>query len=61
MSKNFHLLDLNEGNEKDSSLISEGLRYHVENNLLIDENIFRPGSTSFFSLFVLFVCWSLLT
>ena len=49
--KNFHLLDLREGDSDESSLISEGLRYHISNNLLVDENVFRPGSTSFFNLF----------
>lgn len=30
--------------------ISENLKYHVYNNLPVLENIFRPGSESFFSL-----------
>jgi len=30
--------------------ISENLRYHVENNLPVLENVFRPGSNSFFEL-----------
>jgi len=34
-----------------NNLISEGLSYHIENGLGIDNNIFRPGSTKFFNLF----------
>jgi len=30
--------------------ISENLKYHVDNNLPVLENIFRPGSKSFFEL-----------
>lgn len=30
--------------------ISENLKYHVDNNLPVLENIFRPGSTSFFEI-----------
>jgi hypothetical protein len=31
-------------------IISEDLKYHIDNNLPVLENIFRPGSTSFFNL-----------
>ena len=31
-------------------LISENLKYHVDNNLPVLENIFRPGSSSFYDL-----------
>ena len=34
-----------------SSLISEGLRYHIEKDVGVDMNLFRPGSDAFFSLF----------
>jgi hypothetical protein len=30
--------------------ISENLKYHVDNNLPVLENVFRPGSTSFFDI-----------
>jgi hypothetical protein len=33
------------------SFISEGLNFHKENEIGIDENIFRPGSKKFFQLF----------
>ena len=32
-------------------LLSEGLNYHLENNLDLNESIYRPQSTSFVSLF----------
>jgi len=32
-------------------VISEGMRYHLDNNLSIDENVYRPGTPEFFSLF----------
>jgi len=31
--------------------ISSGLRYHIENNIPLWENIFRPGSREWFALF----------
>ena len=34
-----------------SSLISEGLRYHIKKDVGVDMNLFRPGSDAFFSLF----------
>ncbi len=37
--------------KEDDSFISEGLRYHIEAGEGVDNNIFRPGSTKFFSLF----------
>lgn len=43
--KMIHLKDFNSyGN------ISENLQYHIDNGLSILENVFRPGSDSFFSL-----------
>lgn len=33
-------------------LISEGLNYHLQNNVPINENIYRPQSTSFMDLIV---------
>ena len=38
-------------NNMNNKLISEGLSYHIENGLGVDNNIFRPGSTKFFNLF----------
>lgn len=38
-------------NNMNNNLISEGLSYHIENGLGVDNNIFRPGSTKFFNLF----------
>jgi hypothetical protein len=37
-------------NFEDFTAISEGLQYHIENRMSILENVFRPGSNSFFSL-----------
>ena len=34
-----------------SSIVSEGLRYHIGHGVGVDYNIFRPGSNSFFALF----------
>jgi hypothetical protein len=34
----------------DLNTLSEGLQYHVSNNLPLSENIFRPGSEEFFRL-----------
>jgi len=34
----------------DLNALSEGLQYHVSNNLPLSENIFRPGSEEFFRL-----------
>lgn len=35
---------------KNKKLLSEGLTYHVENNVPLNESIYRPGSKSFFSM-----------
>ena len=35
---------------KSKKLLSEGLKYHVENNVPLNESIYRPGSKSFFSM-----------
>lgn len=35
---------------KDLTTLSEGLQYHVSNNLPLSENVFRPGSEEFFRL-----------
>ena len=34
----------------DLNTLSEGLQYHVSNNLPLSENVFRPGSEEFFRL-----------
>jgi hypothetical protein len=34
-----------------SKYISEGLSYHIHNNVPLEENIYRPGSDMFFGLF----------
>jgi len=31
--------------------LSEGMKYHLGNRLDLDENVYRPGTTEFFSLF----------
>ena len=33
-----------------SNVISEGLKYHLENNKPITENVYRPGSEAFFEV-----------
>ena len=33
-----------------NSSISEDLKYHIENDIGVDKNIFRPGSSSYFSV-----------
>jgi hypothetical protein len=43
-------LKLSEG--KDPIFISEGLFYHIENNLPLNESIYRPQSMMFLNLFV---------
>tara|TARA_Y100001937_G_C7104808_1_gene324413 strand:+ start:913 stop:1470 length:558 start_codon:yes stop_codon:yes gene_type:complete len=35
---------------KDKSVLSEGLKYHVNNNVPLNENIYRPGSKAFFDI-----------
>ena len=35
---------------KNNKLLSEGLSYHVQNNVPLNESIYRPGSKSFFSM-----------
>ena len=32
-------------------LLSEGMRYHLDRGVGVDQNIYRPGSTAFFELF----------
>lgn len=39
-------------NESMMGLYSPALRFHCENGVGVDKNIFRPGSQEFFSLFV---------
>ena len=39
---------LEEGSKKN---FSEGLIYHLENNIPVSENVFRPGSDEYFKLF----------
>lgn len=36
---------------KSPPLMSEGLHYHMKNSMSLTENIYRPGSKAFFSLF----------
>jgi hypothetical protein len=36
---------------KENTSLSEGLKYHVENNIPLDENIYRFGSTKYFKLY----------
>ena len=43
-------LKLSEG--KDPIFISEGMFYHIENNLPINDSIYRPQSMMFLKLFV---------
>jgi hypothetical protein len=43
-------LNLIESIEK--GLLSEGMKYHIENNISLDRNIYRPLSTEFMSLFI---------
>ena len=33
-----------------NSNISEDLKYHIKNDIGVDKNIFRPGSSSYFSV-----------
>lgn len=33
-----------------SNVVSEGLKWHLDNNLPVTENIFRPGSEAFFTV-----------
>ncbi len=40
-----------ESNFSSNEIFSEGLNFHLENNVGVDKNIFRPGSKKFFSLF----------
>jgi len=37
--------------EEMDNLLSEGLKFHLNNNIRLNENIFRPGSTKYFELF----------
>jgi hypothetical protein len=37
--------------EEVGNLLSEGLKFHLENKIRINENIFRPGSDKYFELF----------
>jgi len=37
--------------EEMDNLLSEGLKFHLKNNIRLNENIFRPGSTKYFELF----------
>jgi hypothetical protein len=36
---------------KEPKTLSEGIVYHINNRLTLDENVFRPGTREFFSLF----------
>ena len=35
---------------KSKKLLSEGLAYHIENSVPLNESIYRPGSKSFFAM-----------
>ena len=37
--------------EEMDNLLSEGLKFHLENKIRVNENIFRPGSAKYFELF----------
>ena len=37
--------------EEMDNLLSEGLKFHLENEIRVNENIFRPGSDKYFELF----------
>ena len=37
--------------EEMDNLLSEGLKFHLENKIRVNENIFRPGSIKYFELF----------
>ena len=37
--------------EEMDNLLSEGLKFHLENKIRVNENIFRPGSDKYFELF----------
>ena len=37
--------------EEMDNLLSEGLKFHLNNNIRLNENIFRPGSDKYFELF----------
>ena len=37
--------------EEVDNLLSEGLKFHLNNNIRLNENIFRPGSDKYFELF----------
>ncbi|MDB4337418.1 hypothetical protein OAA09_00210 [bacterium] len=50
-NKNSKLIMLVEASSDASQLLTEGLIYHLRHQIPVDENIFRPGSKSFFKLF----------
>ena len=37
--------------EEIDNLLSEGVKFHLNNKIPVNENIFRPGSTKYFELF----------
>lgn len=37
--------------ESKTTLISEGLQWHINNNVSLSENVFRAGSKNFFELY----------
>lgn len=39
-------------NKEEKSLISEGLQFHINENIPISTNIYRPGSEKYFELFI---------
>lgn len=38
--------------KKSTSVLSECMKYHIENGISLDKNIYRPGSEKYFKLFV---------
>tara|TARA_B100000212_G_scaffold83326_2_gene60298 strand:- start:1056 stop:1661 length:606 start_codon:yes stop_codon:yes gene_type:complete len=38
--------------KEEKTLISEGLRFHIEENIPISMNVYRPGSEKYFELFI---------
>jgi hypothetical protein len=40
-----------EGKRRGRLTISEGMRYHVENGVGLEDNVYRPGTPEFFDLF----------
>ena len=50
-SKNRRLVALIRESSDSSSILSEGLVYHLTKGIPVSENVYRPGSDKFFELF----------